>query len=796
MKSLLLTTILYLQFALVNAQTARVQVIHNSADAAASTVDVYLGATKILDDFAFRSSSPFIDVTAGTPIEIIVAPGNSTSVADSIAVFNYNLTSGETYVLIAEGIVSATGYSPATAFDIAVYAMGRETASTAGNTDVLVHHGSTDAPTVDVDEVTAGNLVNNASYGDFAGYLELATADYQLEVKDAAGTTVVAAYDAPLATLNLSNAAIVVVASGFLNPSLNSNGAAFGLWVSLATGGALVELPATAPTIARVQVIHNSADAAASTVDVYLDGALLIDDFVFRTASQFIDAPAGSPISIAIAPSTSSSVADAIATFPFTLTANETYVLVAEGIVSATGYSPATPFGINVYGMGRETATNPTNTDVLVHHGSTDAPAVDVVETGVGAGTIVANASYGDFAPYLELGTLDYVLQVRVAGASSAVAAFDAPLATLGLQGAALTVVASGFLDPSVNSNGAAFGLFVAPATGGAMVELPASKARLQAIHNSADAAAATVDVYLNGGLLIDNFDFRTASPFIDAPAEVDIQLVIAPSTSTSVADSIAVFNYNLASGAAYILIAEGIVSATGYTPATPFGINVYGLAREEASTTGNTDVLVHHGSTDAPAVDIVEVGIGAGTLVANASYGDFAPYLELANNDYRIEVRAAGAAAAVATFDAPLATLALQDSAITVLASGFLDPAVNSNGAAFGLYVALPEGGTLIPLPVVTSLSSLKSMEGLTMNVAQNPVLDQNLHLLINSSTTRAVQLSVVDMSGKVIESINTSLQNGENQVSFNSLSISSGVYVVLLSNDEGINAVRFVKK
>ena len=547
---------------------------------------------------------------------------------------------------------------------------------------------------------------------------------------------------------------------------------------------------------ARVQVIHNSADAAASTVDVYLGTTKILDDFAFRTASPFIDVTAGVPIKVSIAPSSSSSVADSIAVFNYNLMSGSTYVLIAEGIVSATGYSPATPFDIKVYGMGREVASNTANTDVLVHHGATDAPAVDVVETGAGAGTIVANASYGDFAPYLELATADYVLQVRAAGASSAVAAFDAPLATLGLQGAALTVVASGFLDPSANSNGPAFGLFAAPATGGAMVALPASKSRLQAIHNSADAAAATVDVYLNGDLLIDDFDFRTASPFIDAPAEVDIQLVIAPPTSTSIADSIAVFNYNLASGATYILVAEGIVSATGYSPATPFGINVYGMAREEASISGNTDVLVHHGATDAPAVDVVEVGIGAGTIVANASYGDFAPYLELGTNDYRIEVRAAGTTTAVATYDAPLSTLSLQDSAITVIASGFLDPSVNSNGAAFGLYVALPEGGTLIPLPIVTGLASLQSIDGLSMNIAQNPVLDDNLNLLINSSVNRNVQLSVIDMSGRVIETLNTDLQNGENTVSVHNLPIKSGVYVVLLSNGEGVNALRFVKK
>ena len=547
---------------------------------------------------------------------------------------------------------------------------------------------------------------------------------------------------------------------------------------------------------ARVQVIHNSADAAASTVDVYLGTTKILDDFAFRTASPFIDVTAGVPIKVSIAPSSSSSVADSIAVFNYNLMSGSTYVLIAEGIVSATGYSPATPFDIKVYGMGREVASNTANTDVLVHHGATDAPAVDVVETGAGAGTIVANASYGDFAPYLELATADYVLQVRAAGASSAVAAFDAPLATLGLQGAALTVVASGFLDPSANSNGPAFGLFAAPATGGAMVALPASKSRLQAIHNSADAAAASVDVYLNGDLLIDDFDFRTASPFIDAPAEVDIQLVIAPPTSTSIADSIAVFNYNLASGATYILVAEGIVSATGYSPATPFGINVYGMAREEASISGNTDVLVHHGATDAPAVDVVEVGIGAGTIVANASYGDFAPYLELGTNDYRIEVRAAGTTTAVATYDAPLSTLSLQDSAITVIASGFLDPSVNSNGAAFGLYVALPEGGTLIPLPIVTGLASLQSIDGLSMNIAQNPVLDDNLNLLINSSVNRNVQLSVIDMSGRVIETLNTDLQNGENTVSVHNLPIKSGVYVVLLSNGEGVNALRFVKK
>ena len=39
--------------------------------------------------------------------------------------------------------------------------------------------------------------------------------------------------------------------------------------------------------------------------------------------------------------------------------------------------------------------------------------------------------------------------------------------------------------------------------------------ARVQIIHNSADMAAQSVDVYLNNELLLDNFSFRTSTPFI-----------------------------------------------------------------------------------------------------------------------------------------------------------------------------------------------------------------------------------------------------------------------------------------
>ncbi len=684
---------------------ARVQVIHNSADQAAQVVDVWLDDVKLIPNFEFRTATPFIDAPADTEFTISILPPNSTSPESPIWTNNYTLADGETYVLVANGIVNPDDYSPATPFDIYVYAMGREAATSGTNTDVLVFHGSTDAPIVDVVEVAAGagTISDDLAYGSFDGYLELPTADYSLQIRNEAGTDVVAQFAAPLSTLGLDGAALTVVASGFLNPAENNNGHAFGLYVALATGGDLVELPSEAISTARVQVIHNSADPAAATVDVWLNDILLIDDFDFRTATPYIDAPANVEFTIAIQPPTSSSPANPLWSQNYTLAGGEKYMLIAGGNVAAASFPPEQPFDIFVYPLAQETATDGTNTDVLVFHGATDAPTVDVVEVAQGPTTVSNDLSFGTFENYLNLPTADYSLQIRDESGSTVVAQYSAPLSTLSLDGQAIAVVASGFLDPAYWGTGNIFGLYAALASGGPLVELPAeaiSYARVQVIHNSADTAAKFVDVWLDDALLIDNFEFRTATPFIDAPQGIEFTISIQDSSSTSSSNPLWSQNYTLTGGDKYILVANGIVSPTGYSSADPFNIYVNPIARENGSDMMNTDVLVFHGSTDAPVVDVVEVAAGAGTIVNDLDYGMFAGYLELPTADYSLQIRNEAGTDVVAQFGAPLSTLSLGGEALSVLASGFLDPSMNSNGPAFGLWVALASGGDLVELP------------------------------------------------------------------------------------------------
>jgi hypothetical protein len=547
---------------------------------------------------------------------------------------------------------------------------------------------------------------------------------------------------------------------------------------------------------ARIQAIHNSPDAATAIVDVYLTttlgSSLLIDDFEFRNASPFIDAPAGSPISISFAPSTSGSILDAIPglTFNFTLTSGSTYILVADGIFSSTGYSPIQPFDIKVYNMGREMSNIAGNTDVLVHHGSTDAPTVDVRERTLGA-TVVNNASYPDFTSYLELPNADYILDVQTADGLNTVASYSAPLAVLGLQDSALIVVASGFLNPAINSGGPAFGLYVALPEGGALIQLPSAAsptANVQVIHNCADAIADSVDVYINGALALNNFAFRTATPFIDLPATAPLQVAIAPKNSSSISDTItgAVFNYNLGIDETYVLVADGIVSATGYSPAQPFDIKVYAMGREMASTSGETDVLVHHGSTDAPCVDVDEVT--AGNLVNDACYGDFAGYLELPTADYTLSVKDATGTVTVVSYLAPLATLNLDDSAIVVVASGFLNPAVNSGGPAFGLFVALASGGELIALPE-TTLSINEELENSLLNVYPNPATDI---LNLNAVDLQDKEIRIVDITGRSVKN----LQFNSTGNTIDVTDLTPGTYQLLLMDGSDKVAIKkFVK-
>lgn len=459
---------LFFAFAVVvgNAQTARLQVIHNAADPTVDSVDIYLNGTLLLDNFKFRAATPFIDAPAGVQLNIGVAPASSHSASDTVKNFQVTFASGEKYVAIASGVLSPATFASnpdgrSTGFTLIIKTPAKES-STGGNVEFVGVHGATDAPTVDIVARGVTTLVNNAAYSDMTGYIAVPPAKYLLDVKDSSGTVRVATFSADLS--GLANGAAIVFASGFLTPPANQNGKAFGLFAAL-PNGAVVEFPAV--TTARLQVIHNAADPAAASVDVYLNGTKLIDNFGFRKATPFIDAPAGSSINVGVAGGNSSTAADTLKNFNLTLTPGEIYVAIANGVLNTANFA-VNPNGKNraftlfIQPSARESALDTTKVDFFAVHGATDAPIVDVVARGVA--TLVNNAAYGDVTGYIAVPAANYTLDVKDSSGSVTVASFGADLS--GLRKGSAVVFASGFLTPSANQNGAAFGLYAALANG------------------------------------------------------------------------------------------------------------------------------------------------------------------------------------------------------------------------------------------------------------------------------------------------------------------------------------------
>jgi hypothetical protein len=459
------------------SQNARLQVIHNAADPAAASVDIYVNGSKLLNDFQFRAATPFIDVPAGVLLNIGIAPSTSTGVTDTIKNIGVQLESGKKYVAIANGVLSPSGFSPnpdSRSISFALFAKdgAREKAMWPWLVDVRAFHGATDAPTVRiyVNGAMRFPLGEQFGYGTFGRYASLLARKYTLDVTAGGSENVVASFVANLSALK--GGAATIFASGFLNPSANQNGSAFGLFAAL-PNGTVVELPKLGT--ARLQVIHNAADPAAASVDVYVNGSLLLDNFAFRSATPFVDVPAGIPVNIGIAPSTSTSANDTLKNFTVTFSAGKTYVAIANGVISPSNFAQNPdnhPIGFTLFPKAnvREKGISTYFVDLLAFHGATDAPTVDIKIKGLSFFPLFNDLNYSKFSTYRTVPPFRYVLQVTPGNSNAVVAEFVADLRTL--KGMSATVFASGFLSPSANQNGSAFGLYAALANG-TVVALP-----------------------------------------------------------------------------------------------------------------------------------------------------------------------------------------------------------------------------------------------------------------------------------------------------------------------------------
>ena len=210
---------------------------------------------------------------------------------------------------------------------------------------------------------------------------------------------------------------------------------------------AVAELEPRDVPVAGLQVINDSPFAAAQTLDVYVNNVKLVNDLQFRQSTAFTQEPDSQPLKIDIVAGADATNAKPLATQTVTLPANANVIAAIVGDpTQANGLKVAVAYN------GRFAARDARNVDVLVLHGSPDAPPVDVKVRGVG--TVANDIATGTFAAdYVSVPAGRYILDVTQADGITPIGSFVADLTAA--AGKAVVVAASGFASAaSVGATG------------------------------------------------------------------------------------------------------------------------------------------------------------------------------------------------------------------------------------------------------------------------------------------------------------------------------------------------------
>ena len=226
---------------------ALLQIIQDSPFAAAAKLDFYVNNTlpTVLTNVGFRTATPFFTQDTSNPVFVSVRASGAAISTPPIFSQSFALADNSKNILVAVGDPGAAP-TAATKFQLLAVTSARTSASTVGNAEFLVVHGSPDAPPVDVKIRGTGTVTNDLAYGTVdSKYQSVAPAGYKLDVTQADGITRIASFAADLS--GSGNKAITVLASGFAGalPAGTNAANTFGL-LAVNADGSTALLPTTA----------------------------------------------------------------------------------------------------------------------------------------------------------------------------------------------------------------------------------------------------------------------------------------------------------------------------------------------------------------------------------------------------------------------------------------------------------------------------------------------------------------------------------------------------------------------
>lgn len=390
------------------------------------------------------------------------------------------------------------------------------------NALVRVAHLSPDAPPVDV-WVDGSIALEDVSFRDFSGYLELAAGSHEVVVV-AANTTTPAVIDAMVdlqAGRAYTVAATGTIAGGTIAPTVLVD-----------------DLEPTAGK-AELRFVHASPDAPAVDITL-LDGTALFSNVAFGDASAQVPVDAGA-YSVQVRVAGTSTVALSFADVP--VSAGTNYTVYALGLL-ADGSLDAL---VSVDAAGGSTTTvdlTPATADLRVAHLVPGAPNVDVIVNG---DAVLTNVPFEAISDYLSVGAVTHTIEVVVTGGGATVIG-ETPLTLL--PNSATTVAATG--TPS------AIEALVLEDTRDSAAP---GKSWVRFVHTSPDAPAVDVMV-TDGPVLFAGYAFGESSEYLEVDAGTyDLEVRVAAEPAGSGAFVKAFPGVVLSSTTTYSVFATGLAA-------------------------------------------------------------------------------------------------------------------------------------------------------------------------------------------------------------------------------------------
>ncbi len=470
----LITAIALLTLNQLKAQQAELQFIQNSADPALQFVDVYVNDSLVADDMVFRSATAMLALPADSLLTIGIALNTSTSVADTLKSFQITMQDTGRYIALINGVLDSAQFAPnpngaSTALNILFQNNIALLAANPSNVDFIIEQGATDLGISDFVIRDDKTIADNITYNAFTGYDSVAAISFTLDITPSTNDSILSSYQIDFS--GMDGSAAVLIASGFQDAAANQNGPSLG-FIAVFPNGSVLEFFQV--SIAKFQAINNCADPLLDSIDIYTNGVLVVDNFHFRTATNLFDVPGGVPITVAIAPGNSTSINDTIRSYTLTFENGKNYIGIATGVIDTAAFAP-NPEALNTSftfllsdGM-RWKAQSPSAIDFRFVNGVTDAPTVDIKQSG--APVVVDNTPFATLTPYTSIiaaGTYN----VDVTNANNTIIYDTYQFDGNPYSGQSAVLFFSGFLNPANNQNGALYGLYAA-FSDGQTIQLP-----------------------------------------------------------------------------------------------------------------------------------------------------------------------------------------------------------------------------------------------------------------------------------------------------------------------------------